>query len=947
VASRSLDGSVGRLFTFELLGPLEVRIDGDAVPIRAATQRLLLASLLVDANQVVPVDELVGRLWGEKPPAGARSTLHSYVMRLRRVLGVTAEEGPVFTRPGGYLVEVAEDAMDIWRFSALVRAGKAAMARGEPERAAACLRAAQDLWRGEPLLDCASEMLRRTFAEPLAEQRLAAIELRIEADLHCGRHHEIISELTEMTARYPLRESFAEHLMLALYRCGRNAEALETFHTASGVLADELGVDPGRGLRDLYHAVLTDGPAMVASSTAEEPAAAQLRQLPPSLGTFTGRTRELADLATVLGTGRNRSAVPISVIGGTGGIGKTSLALHWAHTNLHRFPDGQLYVNLRGFDPAESPMPWPVAIRGFLDALGVAPDSMPTTPDAQAGLYRSLVAGKRLLIVLDNARDTPQIEPLLPGSPACTVLVTSRRRLGALVTGYGAVPLRLDALDPDSAQELLARQLGSARVEREPQAVRELVACCAGLPLALAIVAARAGGHGDFPLAMLAMELRDAAARLGALDAGEPTANLPAVFATSYNALGTEAAMVFRLLGLVPAPDIGLPAIAALAGVSVVRARERVRTLESAHLVTQHTPGRYRMHDLVRLYAADRAGLDDSPETRDTALRRLLGWYIHTARGAEVVLARRPPVEFELPGPGWHPQSLTDARSALTWFRSEHPSLLALQRLAKARGWDREVWRLTWTMGSYHWRRGHPQDNLASWMAGLDATTRLDDQAGRAQAHRRLGLAHARVGDYEQAFGHLRAALRLCDQLGDVLGQSHTYNTVAWALARQGDDQGALGAAMSSLRLIESIDDPLWIAEAVNLVGWYAAKAGRYAEARMNCESALDVFVRYDDRESQADTLDSLGYIEHRTGNHAAARDYYDRALAFFREVGHTYEEANTLNGLGDVLHDLGRPDAAAEHWQQALDRYRTQQRSAEAEQVQRKLTPIRPPATG
>ncbi|MGH3623143.1 MAG: ATP-binding protein, partial [Sciscionella sp.] len=367
-------------------------------------------------------------------------------------------------------------------------------------------------------------------------------------------------------------------------------------------------------------------PSDVASLTAppRDPATPVPRQLPAPPRWFTGRARELATLTTALDEmAEQNNTVVISALAGTGGIGKTWLALHWANQHLDRFPDGQLFVNLQGFAPSRTPMTPATAVRSFLDAFGVDPARIPVDLDAQVGLYRSLVAGRRMLIVLDNARDATQVTPLLPGSPTCTVLVTSRDRLQGLVTGHGARPLPVDVLSESEARELLAARLGAQRVAAEPEAVAELLACCGGFPLALSIVAGRAQAHSEFPLAVLAAELREAATRLGALDEDDPAASLPAVLSWSYRALTSEHARVVGLLGIVPGPDIGLPAVASLTALPTSRVRAVLRVLERVSLLHQDTPGRYRMHDLVRLYVAEHAGRDQPEDVQEAALRQL------------------------------------------------------------------------------------------------------------------------------------------------------------------------------------------------------------------------------------------------------------------------------------------------------------------------------------
>ncbi|MGQ0719319.1 MAG: ATP-binding protein [Pseudonocardiales bacterium] len=658
---------------------------------------------------------------------------------------------------------------------------------------------------------------------------------------------------------------------------------------------------------------------------------------------FTGRVRELTLLTSALDTSLEQgTTLVISAIGGAGGIGKTTLALHWAHQNIERYPDGQLYVNLRGFDPSGTPMPPTVAVRGFLDAFGVESGAIPVDLEAQAGLYRSLVAGKRILIVLDNARDTAQVAPLLPGSPTCTVLVTSRQQLAGLVTTHGARPLALDTLTAAEARQFLTRHLDTDRVAAESEAVSNLLERCAGLPLALGIVAARAVAHPGFPLAVLAEELRETAARLDALDAGELNVNLRAVFSCSYDALDAEVAEVFRLVSLAPGPDISLAAAASLTAQPITRTRVLLRDLEAAHLVQQHIPGRYRMHDLIRLYAAERAHYDNSQDSRNVALKRVVDFYLHTANtGERLLYPYSQPIELHEPAPGCVPHPLEDLAATLAWFDNEYPCLLAAQALAEKQGWDMSVWQLAWTLNSFHYRRGRLQDSVAVCQAGLAAAERLGELATQSLAHQLLGHVYSRSGKYAEALDHLRQALTLAEQTNDRHGQASGHYGLAWCWAHQGDYQRALMHATHALRLTQAEDQPGWLADALNTVGWCHARLGHHQQARSFCEYALTLFRQHHHREGEADALDSLGYIAHRTGQHSDAIGYYHQALVLFRDLDNIYDKADTLTRLGNTYADLDWHAQARDTWQQALALYRAQHRTTEAQRIQQKLAAL------
>jgi tetratricopeptide (TPR) repeat protein len=786
----------------------------------------------------------------------------------------------------------------------------------EPEMASQLLAEALTLWRGNPLADIHSDTLRREVAPRLAEQLLSAAELRFDVELGLGRHNSIIGELRDLTASNPLRERFWAQLITALYRSGRQAEALQAFQDVRKVLADELGIDPGPELLELHRQVLTGDPAL-ATLVARPPLP---RQLPPPAGGFVGRIADLAALDQLL----DRHPA-IAVVSAGGGFGKTSLVLRWAHDRIDRFPDGQLFVNLRGFDPSGPPLPPVMAVRGFLEAFGVTPASIPVDPDAQTALYRSLVADKRMLIVLDNAVDSSQVAPLLPGSPTCTVLVTSRNQLGGLMATHHALPLALDVLSEHEARDLLVAHLGAERVAAEPSAVADIVARCASLPLALSIVAARASGHADFPLSTLADELAEA--RLDALDAGELSANLRAVFSWSYHALGSAAAELFGMLGLTVGPDIGLPAVASLAGLPTPLARKLLRELENSHLVSQHAPGRYRMHDLVRLYAAER-GLPGP--ARRAALRRLLDFYLHTARSGELTLYEHShPIELEPAAAGTQPISLDNYDEAMAWFDTEHPNLLATTRAAVGQGQHDVVWGLAWSLSSYHWRRSRLQEDLAIWRAAVTATEALG--AHELSARRFLGRALTRVGQAEEALQQLT----LATQDDDLHERAQAYHTLAWYWEQNGDDRRGLASAKQGLALFEQIGATAGLAKALNAVGWYEARLGDYEQGRRHCERALALSSRQM-AEVRYGLYDSLGFIAYRAGDHEAALGYYQQALSLIREMGNIYEEPNVLVHIGQVRLADGDPEQARQTWLEARGAYAAQCRPNDVERVQR-----------
>jgi DNA-binding SARP family transcriptional activator len=897
---------------FRLLGDVDAYVHDRPIAIGYAQLRSVLAVLLVEANQVVTVDQLVERIWGERRlPRKPRAAVQHSITMLRNALASTA--ATITRRATGYQLTVEPETVDLHRFRRLVQDGRAA---DDDSKTAALLEEALTLWGGEPFAGLTTAWLDSLRTTLIAHRHAVRLDL-VDVQLRLGLHAAVLPDLATWAADNPLDERLAGQLMVALYQSGRSADALEKYQQMRRRLADELGTDPSPPLQRLHERILATDPALTAPDRARPVVP---HQLPARPRHFTGRARELAFLDAAL-----EDTVVISAIGGLGGMGKTWLASQWAHQHLDRFPDGQLYVNLRGFDPTGQPMAAATAVRGFLEALGVAPSAVPADVDAQTGLYRSLLAGKRMLVFLDNATDSAQVAPLLPGSPTCRVLVTSRRRLSGLVAAHGAKALNLDRLSDEEAHRLLAAHLGE-----DPQA-EELLAHCAGLPLAISIVAARAVAHPDFPLSVLADELREQSELLDALDAGEDLVSLRAVFSWSYNALSADAAAVFGALGLAPGPDIGLHAVVNLTALPGVRAC--LRELEQAHLVDQHAPGRYRMHDLVRLYASERAGHDTE------ALRRVADFYVHTAFAAERTLdPLRDPIAIGTPAPDCVPCEFEHETAATEWLTTEFPNLLAVQKLAAEHGWHALVWQLAWCLNTFFRRRGDYHDAVAVSRAAVVAADQSGDSGAQALARRLLGNACNGLGLRSEALQHLGHALAVSERTGDVLGQAHAHHLIA-ALWEDLCDYGrALEHATPSLRLFQELDLPVWEAWAHTQVGWYQSLLGHYEQARPHCEAALTMARGNGDRELEATTLDNLGYLAHHAGRHTLALDHYQQALGMFRDLGHDYHEADTLERVGHTQHALGHDDLARVAWLQALELCQNQRRAEDTARLQRLL---------
>jgi tetratricopeptide (TPR) repeat protein len=622
------------------------------------------------------------------------------------------------------------------------------------------------------------------------------------------------------------------------------------------------------------------------------------RQLPPVAPHFVGRSAEL-DAVT-------RAAGPVLVTG-MAGVGKTTLAVAWAHRSARLFPDGQLYVNLRGFDPSGTAVTPEQAVRGFLDALAVP--AVPAGFAAQVGLYRSLLAGRRMLVLLDNASDGEQVRALLPGAPGCRVLVTSRVELTGLVAADGAYPLMLDVLPERDARQLLAHRLGRARVAAEPAAVDRLVAACGRLPMALAIVAARGATRPDFALTAIAEE---ADGRLGAFQVGDESVDMRGVFSWSYRALSAPAARLFRLLGLHPGPDAAGPALASLAGFPVGAAGPLLAELVRANLVTEPEPGRYGLHDLLRAYAME---LVEAEPERDAARRRALDHYAHTGYAAALLVSpARSPVALPPVEPGVTPEPLADRDAALRWFTAERAVILA----AAGRE-EPHAWLLGWDVADFLELRGHLPDWVTVQGHAVAAARRLGDREILARSLLILGNAYWRAGRHEDAVPPYREAHDLFADLGDVVWQARAVNGLGGLLEQQGRFVEALPYARRGLALYRAAGDAEGLARSYNSLGWLHCRLGEYGQAVEHCRRALARYREMGSGPGQAATWDSLGYAEHGRRRYARAVFCYRQALALLRAHGDRYHEGETLGRLGDTHEAAGSRAAARDAWRQAL----------------------------
>ncbi|WP_203990620.1 AfsR/SARP family transcriptional regulator [Virgisporangium aurantiacum] len=911
----------------DLLGPVGVRAGDVSRPVSGLRRKAVLAVLALHPGEVVSTDRLIDVVWNGDPPASAANALQHHVSYLRRAVG---SPDAIASRPSGYVLDLPADRVDVVRAERHVRTARAAT---EPAEAARHAAAALDLWRGDPLLDVAADGWLAAQAGRLAELRLDANEALAEARLALGEPATVIADLERLAARYPLRERLHGQLMLALYRGGRQAEALEVFQRLRRAMVGELGLDPGPEVRDRAAAILRRDPALDASAAPRNGGGPWIppAQLPFAVGSFTGRAAELAQLDGVMG-----EAAGLAAVVGTAGVGKTTLAVHWAHRVAGRFPDGQIFVDLRGFDP-DGPARDPAEVtRELLETLGVPTTRIPAGAAAQTALYRSLLAGRRVLVVLDNAGDSAQVRPLLPGSRSAFVLVTSRVELTALVAGAGARPVRLDVLNRSDAQRLLADRLGAARLAAEPDAVDEMVRRCAGLPLALVVAAARAAVRPGFPLAAFAAELREETRALDALSGGDDGTDVRAVLCWSVRALGGEAARLLRWIALHPETDFGVTVAASLAGRPVDGVAGPLAELTGANLVDERAVGRYSVHALLRAYAAELSLRLDPAADRAAAERRLFDHYLATACAA----ARRlepfvPAIDVPVPADGVTVCRFETAEAALAWFAAERIAVLGVLRRAHERGFDGHAWRLARAVSGYLVRSGYWADQEWTHETALRAARRTGDRVGAAHAHSGLGFGLVLSGRFPAAGPHLDRAAALFEELGDVdnLIDVRVRQTLLYDRQDRLDD--ALRAAGSAYDLAASVYDlvpptgPAGSGSAagvrsrlLNVLGWCHVRLGDHRTAIRYTEEA--VAIAGEDANWLAGALDTLGAAHAGLGDWTPAIAYFERAIALNRVAGDRTCEAESLLRLGDAYSATGGHDAAVEAWRAAASLFET-----------------------
>ncbi|SEG79905.1 DNA-binding transcriptional activator of the SARP family [Nonomuraea solani] len=902
---------------FRILGSVELWADGEACELGSAKERHVLALLLLSPGLPVSIETMISRVWDDTPPSKARESVHSYIARLRgrlnRRLGDTAAR--LSSRSGAYVLEIDPQTIDLHRFRRLCAQARAISDSGDREDALRLLRAAEKLWRGDPLSGLSGEWVTKLRTSLESEHR-AAIGMRLAMELGTGRHAELAGELHGLVHQYPYDESFVEHLMVALYRCGRQGEALEAYHRASHRLVEDLGAEPGPSLRGTYERILRGDTDLAAPPERRSVSAGPLADnLPRDIPDFTGREVELNHLYDELE--RPASAVMIKAIDGMAGVGKTALAVHMAHELADRFPDGRWYLHLRAHDPHQPPIDPAQGLEVLLRLLGEDPQRIPEALEPRAALWRARLAHRRILIVLDDAAGADQVRPFLPGSPGCLVLITSRRRLAGL---EGARPLSLDALMPPEAALLFRRIVGQDR-RLDAGDINQLVRLCGHLPLAVTIMANRlrhrpARGVGD-----LVERLSRSKGRLAEMYAGD--SDLRTAFDLSYRELSSERQKGFRRLGLHVGADLSVGAAAALIGCDVTQAERALEELIDRHLVEEPNSGRIRFHDLLRAYARERAIEEEPAEEPRRVVHRLLDFYLDAADRADRVLyphRGRAAVDVA------HPLDslpVDTPRSAAAWLRAERVNVLMCVHYAAEHGHPTHVIQLSQAVATHLERSAHWEDAARMHELARLACQEIGDRGGEARVELELSLVRSRTSHYAAAFEHADKGLSIFRALGDRRGEADTLDHLSRVSWLSGRNREALEYAQRALVLYRAIADRHGEGNALLHSGIALSYLGRAEEAMAVFEASLEIVDETGDVATKAMILNNLGELHFSHGDYRNALELFREAHVILREAGWRQNEAVALNNIANCLERAGRRDEALHFYREALTIYR------------------------
>ncbi|MGW0913832.1 AfsR/SARP family transcriptional regulator [Streptomyces sp. NPDC002784] len=998
---------VGHDLDFGLLGPLVVRRAGSVLDPGRRRQRLLLIRLLLADGRAVAPQTLCEELWPQQPgrtPDAAMGSLHAHISKVRAVLEPrhlrrkgTCEV--LVTEPLGYALRVPPESRDTVRFERALAQARRFMDQGRPERVVEETRQALEMWRGTAFADAAHHLFAVNEAARLEELRQTTREVRTTALLLRGRISDALDAAQDMVAEHPLRETGWALLLRALYLAGRHPEALQRYTDLRRHLADELGLEPGPSLRALHHGILhhdlpplhsaagpgegvasvsgggtghgrdllgpttseapeeddataTAGPADAADRPASSgdpavpsegtisPPRARPAQLPRSLAVFAGREAQGAWLSAVSGAPGGPGTV---VISGAPGVGKTTFAVHHAHRIAPSFPDGQLFVNLCGFHPHAPAVEPGDALHGFLTALGVPAQRIPEDTPGRSTLFRSLLADRQILLVLDNARDEQQVRPLLPGGAGCLTLVTSRNQLPGLIATDGAKPLTLPLPSQAEAHRALERRLGTERLAAEPTATADIIRLCGRLPLAMAVVAARAELDPSFPLHAIADDLRHTHGSLDAFTGFDSTTDVRAVFSWSYRSLDEPTARLLRLLALHPGPDITAPAAAGLAGLPLPRTRRALAGLVGSCLLEQPLPGRYSLHDLLRGYATELSHTHDTAQERHHATLRVLDHYLFTAYEASQLLKHDATPELDLgaPSPGVTPESLTTVKQATRWLTAEHRVLTGLLHTAVSQRLDHHTTGLAWSLKDHLHRQEFWPEAITALTPALEVARRRNNRLEEGRCLRHLGAVHGYLGHQEQALDHLRLATTLFEELGATGDLARAHYVTACALFLFGRIQEAVTSSERGLELSRETGEELWLAECLSELAWFRCNLGQLEESLRYSEESIALLQRLDAPWQLAQAWDILGHNLRLLGRYEESVATYQRATRRFEELGDHRNAVGTLMRLGDTRLAQGDRQAARADWVRALASADERAMSHSAQQVRDRLAAL------
>ncbi len=907
---------------FRILGPVEIWEAGLRHDLGSPKQACVLANLLLTPGRPVSAETLIDHVWGADPPAKVRGSLWSYIARLRRILAGHAE-ARLASRSGLYVLEAASESIDLHRFRSLRAQARALSVSGEREHAARLLREADLLWNGEALAGLPGDWARRTRTA-LEHERLAAAIDRVELDLALGKESELTGELSELISRHPFDERLVEIQMVALYRTGRQAEAMEAYRQARERLRDDLGAEPGPGLRGLHQKILLADPELAAPARGWAGRAAGPNNLPRDISYFTGRADELNTLAEAIVTGQAGTAITIVAIDGMAGVGKSTLAVHLAHLLAGQFPDGLIYVDLHAHDPYEEPIDPAAALDTLLPVAGTVgtdllaePRRKPSTLDMHAALWRKQVAGRRMLIVLDDAGSRDQVGPLLPGTPGCLVLITSRRRLTGLA---GAISLSLNVMGAQDATELFARVVGPER-SHDADAIAEVVRLCGHMPLAIQLAASRLRHRPAWTAANLAQLLGRTQHLLREIRGEE--LEVAASFELSYRYLPRSQQTAFRQVGCYPGPDFSLHAAAAASGLPVAETDRVLSGLLDYHMLEEPVHGRFRCHVLLREYAAELSLRDESLPIRRVTTHRLLDYYLHVAASADsVAFPHRRRLAVAATYVPAEPPRFAGRQDALAWIATERQNILGAVQYAAANGFSAHVTLLPHVIAAFLEVGGHWADAATAHDYALEAWRRLGDRRGEAQAHADLCLPRLRAGHVDDALEHGAQALVLFRLLGIDAGAADALDRIGqvhWQAARYPD---ALAHFEESLAIHRTTGNRHGEAEVLSHTGVVSWHLGRYADAQGAFEQALELCRGIGDVMGEGKMLNNIGDVEQSLGSYSAALAHYEQALPIARE-GNRQAEAVLLNNIGNAQRNLGRYDSALVNLRDALRIYR------------------------